>query len=293
MQSFSTQEIFLPSPTLSAVALGPLTIRFYALCILAGIAVGTWLTVRRLKARGGTSSQALDIVMWAVPFGIVGGRLYHVITDNQLYFGPGKDPWGALRIWEGGLGIWGAVALGLVGAAIGARRAGVPFAAFADAAAPGLLLAQALGRWGNWFNNEIYGAPTDLPWKLQIHTMDPTTGQAVTTPEGTPEVIGYFQPTFLYESLWCLAAAALLIFLDRKYTLGAGAVFSLYIVFYTAGRFAFELMRSDEANTILGARVNTWVAGLVFIAGLALFQTLRSRSRSKVETNGTLPDPAR
>lgn len=147
MQSFSTQEIFLPSPTLSAVALGPLTIRFYALCILAGIAVGTWLTVRRLKARGGTSSQALDIVMWAVPFGIVGGRLYHVITDNQFYFGPGKDPWRALRIWEGGLG-WGAVALGLVGAAIGARRAGVRFAAFADAAAPGLLLAQALGQVG-------------------------------------------------------------------------------------------------------------------------------------------------
>ena len=293
MEPFSTPDFYLPSPTVSAFELGPLTVRFYALCILAGIAVGTWLTVRRLRARGGTSAQALDIVVWAVPFGIVGGRLYHVITDNQLYFGPGKDPWGALRIWEGGLGIWGAVALGLVGAAIGARRTGVPFAAFVDAAAPGLLLAQALGRWGNWFNNEIYGAPTDLPWKLQIHAMNLATGQAVTTPEGTPEVIGYFQPTFLYESLWCLAAAALLIFLDRKYKLGAGAVFSLYIVFYTAGRFAFELLRSDYANTILGLRINTWVAGLVLIAGLALFQTLRSRPRSIVETARTLPDPAR
>lgn len=292
MKPFSTPDIFFPSPTVSAFELGPLTVRFYALCILAGIAVGTWLTVRRLTARGGTHEQALDIVVWAVPFGIVGGRLYHVITDIQLYFGPGKDPWGALRIWEGGPGIWGAVALGLVGAAIGARRTGVPFAAFVDAAAPGLLLAQALGRWGNWFNNEIYGSPTDLPWKLQIHAMDPTTGQSVTTPEGAPEVIGYFQPTFLYESLWCLAAAAVLIFLDRKYRLGAGAVFSLYIVFYTAGRFAFELMRSDYANTILGARVNTWVAGLVLIAGLALFQKLRSRTRSKVETNATVPDPA-
>ncbi|MFJ6358007.1 prolipoprotein diacylglyceryl transferase [Pseudarthrobacter oxydans] len=293
MQPLSTPDLFLPSPTLSAFALGPLTIRFYALCILAGIVVGTWLTVRRLTARGGTSEQALDIVMWAVPFGIVGGRLYHVITDNQLYFGPGKDPWGSLRIWEGGLGIWGAVALGLVGAAIGARRTGVPFAAFVDAAAPGLLLAQALGRWGNWFNNEIYGAPTDLPWKLQIHAMDSTTGKAITSPEGASEVIGYFHPTFLYESLWCLAAAALLIILDRKYSLGAGAVFSLYLVFYTAGRFALELMRSDPANTILGARVNTWVAGLVLVTGLALFQTLRSRARSKVETGGTLPHPAR
>lgn len=293
MQTSPPPDFFLPSPTLSAFALGPLTVRFYALCILAGIVVGTWLTVRRLTARGGTSAQALDIVTWAVPFGIVGGRLYHVITDNQLYFGPGKDPWNSLRIWEGGLGIWGAVALGLVGAAIGARRAGVRFAAFADAAAPGLLLAQALGRWGNWFNNEIYGAPTDLPWKLQIHAMDPTTGKAITTPEGVPEVIGYFHPTFLYESLWCLAAAALLIFLDRKYSLGAGAVFSLYLVFYTAGRFGFELMRSDPANTILGARVNTWVAGLVLVTGLALFLTLRSRARSKVETRGTLPGPAR
>ncbi|XAS65535.1 prolipoprotein diacylglyceryl transferase [Micrococcaceae bacterium Sec5.8] len=275
-------ELFFPSPAVSAFQLGPLTIRFYALAILAGILVGVWLTARRLRSRGGTTAQTLDIVAWAVPFGIVGGRLYHVITDNQLYFGPGTDPWGALRIWEGGLGIWGAVALGLVGAGIGARRAGVPFAAFADAAAPGLLLAQGLGRWGNWFNNELYGEPTDLPWKLQIHKMDMATGQALTAADGTPEILGYFQPTFLYESLWCLAAASLLMFLDRRYTLGAGSVFALYIVLYTAGRFVFELMRSDPANTILGLRVNTWVSGLLFLAGLALFQRLRSRPRSAV-----------
>ncbi|MDI3243271.1 prolipoprotein diacylglyceryl transferase [Arthrobacter sp. AL08] len=275
-------ELFFPSPAVSTFALGPLTIRFYALAILAGILVGVWLTARRLRSRGGTTAQTLDIVAWAVPFGIVGGRLYHVITDNQLYFGPGKDPWGALRIWEGGLGIWGAVALGLVGAGIGARRAGVPFAAFADAAAPGLLLAQGLGRWGNWFNNELYGEPTDLPWKLQIHKMDMATGQALTAADGTPEILGYFQPTFLYESLWCLAAASLLMFLDRRYTLGAGSVFALYIVLYTAGRFVFELMRSDPANLILGLRVNTWVSGLLFLAGLALFQRLRARPRSAV-----------
>lgn len=282
-------ELFFPSPTFSAFQLGPLTIRFYALAILAGIVVGVWLTARRLRARGGTTSQTLDIVTWAVPFGIVGGRIYHVITDNQLYFGPGRDPWGAFRIWEGGLGIWGAVALGLVGALIGARRAGVPFPAFVDAAAPGLLIAQGLGRWGNWFNNELYGEPTDLPWKLQIHAVDPVTGQALTGADGTPEVLGYFQPTFLYESLWVLAAALLLIFLDRRYTLGSGSVFALYIVFYTAGRFAFELMRSDPANLILGLRVNTWVAGLLFLAGLVLFQRLRTRPRSAVPPG---PSPA-
>lgn len=283
---------FIPSPTVSAFELGPLTIRFYALCILAGIALGSWLATRRLRARGGTTAQALDIIMWAVPFGIVGGRLYHVITDNQLYFGPGRDPWGALRIWEGGLGIWGAVALGLAGAAIGARRTGVSLAAFVDAAAPGLLLAQALGRWGNWFNNELYGGPTDLPWKLQIHDMNPATGQAITAADGTPVVLGYFQPTFLYESLWCLAAAGLLMFLDRRYRLGAGAVFALYVVLYTAGRFSFELMRSDYANTILGLRVNTWVSGLLFLAALGLFLALRSRLRSAATTESTIHSPA-
>ncbi|MGY4544469.1 prolipoprotein diacylglyceryl transferase [Arthrobacter sp. UYNi723] len=284
-------DYFIPSPTVSALELGPLTVRFYALCILAGIVFGTWLTARRLRERGGTTAQTLDIVIWAVPFGIIGGRVYHVITDNQLYFGPGKDPWGALRIWEGGLGIWGAVALGLVGAAIGARRAGIPFMAFADAAAPGLLIAQGLGRWGNWFNNELYGGPTDLPWKLRIYNMNQATGQAITGPDGAPEVLGYFQPTFLYESLWCLAVASLLMFLDRKYRFGSGSVFALYIVLYTAGRFAFELMRSDPANTIMGLRVNTWVSGLLLLAGLALFQAFRSRPRSEAETLS--PDPRR
>ena len=281
MRASVLPDFFIPSPTVSAFELGPLTIRFYALCILGGIVLGTWLSARRLRARGGTTAQALDIIVWAVPFGIIGGRVYHVITDNQLYFGPGKDPWGAFRIWEGGLGIWGAVAFGLVGAAIGARRTGVRLATFADAAAPGLLLAQGLGRWGNWFNNELYGEPTDLPWKLQIHAMNPATGQALTAADGTPEILGYFHPTFLYESLWCVAAASLLLFLDRRYKLGAGSVFALYIVFYTAGRFAFELMRTDYANTIMGLRVNTWVSALLFLAGVGLFLALRSRPRSE------------
>ena len=168
--------IILPSPTVAAFQLGPLTIRFYALCILVGIVIAVWLAGRRLTARGGTPGVILDIAMWAVPFGIVGGRIYHVITDPQLYFVPGKNPWNALKIWDGGLGIWGAVALGLLGAYIGCRRHNVPFATLTDAAAPGLLIAQGVGRWGNWFNNELYGGTAAAPWKLQIHQMDFTTG---------------------------------------------------------------------------------------------------------------------
>lgn len=275
-------ELFIPSPTISAIQVGPLTIHFYALAILTGIVLATWLTDRRLTSRGGDAGKTLDVILWAVPFGIVGGRLYHVITDNQLYFGPGRNPWNALRIWDGGLGIWGAVALGIVGAWIVCRRHNVPLPAFLDAAAPGLLLAQGIGRWGNWFNNELYGGPTDLPWKLQIHEMDLAQGRAVLDADGTPVVLGYFHPTFLYESLWCLAAGLVLLAIDRRFKPGAGSVFALYVTLYTAGRFGFELMRSDYANTILGLRVNTWVSGLLFLAGLAVFLMLRRRPRANI-----------
>ncbi|WP_423184279.1 prolipoprotein diacylglyceryl transferase [Arthrobacter sp. NyZ413] len=275
----TASDSFLPSPTVSAIHVGPLTIHFYALCIMAGIAVAIWLTSRRWTARGGAAGQVLDICLWAVPAGIIGGRVYHVITDPELYFLPGKNPWNAFAIWDGGLGIWGAVALGIVGAWIGCRRAKVSLVAFLDAVAPGVILAQALGRWGNWFNNELYGDPTNLPWKLQIHQMDPATGSAVTDPSGAPVVLGYFQPTFLYESLWCVAVGLLLLYVDRRFTLGAGSMFSLYVAGYTAGRFAFELMRSDYANLVLGLRVNTWVAGLVFLAGAIAFALLFRRRR--------------
>lgn len=271
---------YIPSPTISALQLGPLSIAFYALCILAGIVVAIWLTERRLTARGGQPGQVLDVVVWAIPFGILGGRLYHVITDYQLYFGPGKDPWDALRIWEGGLGIWGAIALGAVGAYIGCRRNNVQFTAFADAAAPGVLIAQAIGRWGNWFNNELYGAPSTQPWALQIHDMNHATGKAREGADGAPVVLGYFEPTFLYESLWSLAAAFLILLLDKKYTLGAGSVLALYVALYTAGRFFFELMRSDYANTILGLRINTWVSAILFLAATITFLALRPRPRS-------------
>lgn len=260
-----------------------MTIRFYALCILAGIVIAVWLTGRRLTARGGTPGIILDITIWAVPFGIAGGRIYHVITSPELYFVPGKNPWNALKIWDGGMGIWGAIALGLLGAYIGCRRSHVSFTALIDAAAPGLLIAQGLGRWGNWFNNELYGDPTTVPWKLQIHQMDFSTGRAHLDNTGVPIILGYFQPTFLYESLWCLAAAGLLLYLDKKFRLGTGSVFALYVVLYTSGRFVFELLRSDYANTILGLRVNTWVSGLLLLAGATAFLFWRGRPRSTVE----------
>nr|WP_051299672.1 prolipoprotein diacylglyceryl transferase [Arthrobacter castelli] len=281
----SGTETYIPSPTLSAFNLGPVMIHFYALCILAGIVLGAYLTERRFVARGAAAGTTFDIIVWAVPFGIVGGRIYHVMTDPQLYFAPGRNPWDALKIWEGGLGIWGAVALGALGAWIGCRRNNVSFLAFADSAAPGLLFAQSLGRWGNWFNNELYGEPTDLPWKLEIHEM--AAGRAVLDAAGNPVVLGYFHPAFLYESLWTLAAGLILLLIDRKRHIGAGAVLALYAVLYTAGRFFIELMRTDPANLILGARVNTWVSGLVFVAALAVFFHRRSRERSRAHPERT------
>lgn len=296
MVAAPAQDSFIPSPTVSGFPLGPFTIHFYALCIMAGIVVAVWLGAKRWQARGGAPGEVLDIALWAVPAGIIGGRLYHVITDPELYFLPGRNPWDAFRIWDGGLGIWGAVALGALGAWIGCRRAGVSFVAFADCVSPGVLLAQGLGRWGNWFNNELYGDPTDLPWKLQIHQMDQQAARAVTDASGNPVVLGYFQPTFLYESLWCFAAAALILVLDRKVRLGAGSVFALYVVAYTAGRFVFELMRSDYANLILGLRVNTWVSGLLFLAGAALFVRRFRQPRSMARPVGSVQataDPGR
>ena len=190
----------IPSPTTSVWYLGPVPIRGYAMCILLGIVAAAWIAGRRLVPRGGTPGQALDVAAWAVPFGIVGGRIYHVITTPQPYFGEGGNPAGVVRIWEGGLGIWGAISLGALGAYIGCRRSGVDFRDFADALAPGLLVAQAIGRFGNWFNNEIHGSETSLPWGLVIHEWDQAAGRAVVDASGQPVVLGVFHPTFLYEA---------------------------------------------------------------------------------------------
>ncbi len=263
----------IPSPTTGVWWLGPFPVRGYAMSILAGIVVAVWLTQRRLVARGGTPGQVLDVSAWAVPFGIIGGRIYHVITTPQPYFGEGGTPWHALKIWEGGLGIWGAVALGALGAWLGCRRHRVRFADFVDAAAPGYLVAQALGRVGNWFNNEIYGPPTDLPWGLRIHEWDSSAGHAVLDAVGTPILKGVFHPTFLYEALWCLGVAAFLLWRERRRTFRPGQVFAGFVVVgYPLGRFVIELIRTDDANRILGLRVNTWVSGLVIVLGWWLYR---------------------
>jgi len=260
--ALATLPAYIPSPSQGVWHLGPFPIRAYALCIIAGIIVAIWLGNRRWVARGGQPGTVADVAVWAVPFGIVGGRLYHVATSWQPYFGAGGHPIDALKIWQGGLGIWGAVALGALGAYIGCRRQGVMLPPFGDALAPGLALAQALGRWGNYFNQELFGRPTTLPWGLKIDLAH--------RPKGY-EQYATFHPTFLYESLWCVVIAVILVWADRRFELGHFRVFLLYGALYTAGRFWFELLRIDDANHILGLRVNTWVSSIVFAAAVAGF----------------------
>lgn len=275
----STILLEIPSPSQSVWQLGPFPIRAYALCILAGIVLAIWLGDRRLRSRGGPPGAVADVAVWAVPFGIVGGRLYHVVSSPDAYFGPDGDPARALRIWEGGLGIWGAVALGAVGAAIGCRRAGLRLSTFADAVAPGILLAQAVGRLGNWFNQELFGRPTTLPWALAIDPQHRPAGY---------EEFATFHPTFLYELVWNVAAAALLLWLDRRYRLGHGRVFWAYVGLYTLGRVWIEALRIDDAERVLGLRLNIWTSVLVFALAVAAFVISQRRSPGR-EASAWLP----
>lgn len=266
----------IPSPTTAVWELGPLPIRAYALFIVAGIVVACVVTEIRLRQRGAAPSTVLDIAVWAVPFGIVGARIYHVVTSPQAYFGEGGEPIRAFYIWEGGLGIWGAIAGGVLGAWIACRQLRLPFVVVLDAAAVGLPLAQAIGRLGNWFNNELYGRPTELPWGLRVWEM--TNGRARTDAAGDPIPVGEgltYHPTFLYEALWSVGVAVLVWQLGKQLKLGHGRSFALYVAGYTAGRFWIELLRVDEANEILGVRVNVWVSVLVFFAALAYLVRVR------------------
>lgn len=280
------QLAYLPSPAQGVVHLGPLPLRAYAFCIILGIFVAVWLTRRRWAARGRDRHEVDDIAIWAVPFGIAGGRMYHVITSPDAYFGEGGDPWKALRIWEGGLGIWGAVALGALGAWIGCRRREVSLLDFADAVAPGLALAQAVGRWGNWFNQELYGRPTTLPWGLKI---DPAH-----RPETSPDIATY-HPTFLYESLWNIGVALLLIWAGRRFAMKRGQTFALYAAAYTVGRFWIEYLRIDEAHTFAGLRLNDWTSIAVFSMAVVLLvrSTRRGEGRAPTDsdTASARPDP--
>jgi prolipoprotein diacylglyceryl transferase len=259
----------IPSPSTGIWHIGAFPLRAYALCIIAGIIVAMIIATRRWRARGGTADSMELMVVVGVPFGIVGARLYHVITDYQLYFAPGRHPLDALKIWQGGLGVWGAIAFGVLGGYLVARRRRIAFPAVLDAVAPAILVAQAIGRLGNWFNQELFGRPTTLPWGLEI------------APQYRP--LGYgqfatFHPTFLYEMLWNLAAAVLLVWLDRRFRLGHGKVFALYVMLYCAGRFWIEALRIDTVNEIGGFRLNNYTALIGFIIALVwLIWLIRNR----------------
>ena len=261
----------LPSPTVGVWHLGPFPLRMYAVCILLGIVVAVWLTGRRLVDRGYEAGQALDVAAYAVPFGIVGGRIYHVITTPDPYWGEGGNPVDALKIWEGGLGIWGAIALGALGIWVGCRQVGIRFLPFLDAAVPGVALAQAIGRVGNWFNNELYGGPTTLPWGLTIHQWDQGAGRAVEDASGNPVVLGVFHPTFLYEMIWLVILAVALLVIDKRRALAPGQLAGLYVAGYPVGRIVIEFMRTDKAELILGVRLNVWTSIIVFALGVWIY----------------------
>ncbi|NMO89605.1 prolipoprotein diacylglyceryl transferase [Actinomycetospora sp. TBRC 11914] len=286
----------IPSPPQGVWHVGPVPLRAYALCIIVGILVAVWLTDRRFVARGGAPGFVVDVAVWAVPFGLIGGRLYHLATDWRTYFGPGGDPVAALYVWNGGLGIWGAIALGAVGAWIACRRRGVPLTAFADAAAPGIVLAQGIGRLGNWFNQELYGAPTTLPWGLEIYRrVDPVTGApdnlgGVALDRTPVEIV---QPTFLYELVWDVLVAILVVVLDRRLTLSRGRAFALYVAGYTAGRFVIELLRTDPATRVFGdVRINVVVAGVVFVVALVYLLVVRGPREDLSASMGPEPGSA-
>jgi prolipoprotein diacylglyceryl transferase len=284
----------IPSPDQGVWHLGPVPIRAYALCIITGIVVAVSWGERRLLARGGPAGAVLDVAVYAVPFGLLGGRLYHLATDWRTYWGPGGHPVDALKIWNGGLGIWGAIALGAVGAWIGCRKRGVPLPLFADAVAPGVVVAQAIGRLGNYFNQELYGGPTTLPWGLEIY---PRVAPGTSTPDPLGGValdhipIAVVQPTFLYELIWNLVVAALVVYADRRFRLGHGRAFMVYVAGYTFGRFWIELMRSDPATRVFGdIRINVVVSAVVFVAAVVYLAIERRPREDTIVADVAVPD---
>jgi len=263
----------IPSPSSSQILIGPATFHYYALCIIAGISVAIWLGRKRYVANGGLADDVSEAAIWAVPFGIIGGRIYHVITSPQQYFGSGGNPVDALRIWQGGLGIWGAISMGAFGAFLYFRthKTTLSFLHFLDALAPGVVIAQAIGRVGNWFNQELFGKPTSLPWGLVIDLGN--------RPSGFENYLT-FHPTFMYEAIWCLLVAYILIKLPiffKRIVKNQGDVFALYVCGYTLGRLWIEALRIDDANYVLGLRLNIWVSFIVIAS--SVFYLIRSNRR--------------
>jgi prolipoprotein diacylglyceryl transferase len=265
----------IPSPSGGSVQVGPFTIHMYGLMLLLGIAAALWLTGVRWARRGGSWDLVFQAAVWGVAAGVVGARIYHDITSWD------EVPhtwWGPFAVWEGGLGIWGGIACGVLAGAIVVRRAGASVTLMMDCVAPGLLLAQAIGRWGNYWNQELFGKPTDLPWGLEID------------PDHRPE--GYadsatFQPTFLYESLWNLTGVGMLLLVDRFFRIRPPALFCLYVAWYTFGRTFEETLRVDPSHHFLGQRLNFWVSLVVFLVASAAFvwlQFFRRRPAGEAET---------
>ncbi|OZG57050.1 diacylglyceryl transferase [Bifidobacterium tissieri] len=266
----------IPSPTFSEFHIGPLTIHMYAICILIGICLAVWILTTRWKRYGGTFDQVLDTTLVAVPSGLIGARLYHCITTPSAYFPPTGNLINIVKVWEGGMAIFGGILFGALGAFLWCRHKKYPFALLADALAPGLMVAQAVGRLGNWFNQELYGKPTTLPWGLALNDAD-AIGKTQVCYDGQPCPVGtLFHPTFLYEMIWNLVGAALIVMIGRRLTgtLKAGQQFAMYLMWYGLGRTWIEMLRINYSTIILGLRINVWTAILVFILGGVLFVLL-------------------
>ncbi|MDO5048269.1 MAG: prolipoprotein diacylglyceryl transferase [Actinomycetaceae bacterium] len=261
----------IPSPPQGVWYLGPIPLRAYGLLIAFAMVVAVLLTRRRYERRGGDGELVFDVALWAIPFGIVGARLYHVITSPHDYFGPNGQWLEIFRIWEGGIAIMGGVLGGVIGGYIGLRRAGQRVGPFADSVAPTLLVAQAIGRFGNWFNQELFGKPTTLPWGLKIDENHLPRGYEPGT---------LFHPTFLYEVIWNLTMAGVLVLLDKKFKFKGGQVIFLYVAFYATGRFWIENLRIDPANVFLGMRLNAWSAVVLIIIGVVGFLIAGKRGAS-------------
>ena len=264
----------IPSPSIQYFDLGPLRIHIYALCILLGIGLATWITDARLSKRGAERGVVLDIILWAVPLGIIGARFYHVFTHPADYFYEGADLLKVLYIWEGGNAIFGSLLGGAVGAWIGCKQTGIRFWSFADALAPAMLIAQATGRLGNYFNHELFGQPTTLPWGLEIESTNPAFPAGL--PEGT-----LFHPMFLYEILWNLLGAFVIIVLERKLYLRWGKAFGVYLIWYGIGRSVFETYRLDSSETFLSIRTNVWAALLAIVVGVLIILIQNRRHPGK------------